>query len=72
MKFDFAHRDQYKKLNSIKVKWPKETVFSESMLKLLFRPYGPIKEVRIKKDKVGKAQVEFHTTEAANQAVQSE
>lgn len=71
MKFDLTHKDSYKKLNSIKVKWPKETIFTESMLKLLFKPYGPIKEVKLKPGK-GKALVEFHTTEAANRAVTSE
>jgi DnaJ family protein C protein 17 len=53
------------------VKWPKESTFNDKLLRLIFKVYGPIKEIVVLAQK-RKAVVEYHTTEAANNAIANE
>ena len=58
------NKDLYKKLNSIKIKWPKDSFFTKELLDMIFKKYGPIKEITINEEE-RKAEIWYHTTEAA-------
>jgi hypothetical protein len=51
LRFDLEHRDSYRKLNSIKVKWNTGMTYNNQLLELLFKIYGPIKEITIHQKK---------------------
>lgn len=42
IKFNLQHSDEYKRLNSVKVKWREGNSFNKSLLRLVFTPCGPI------------------------------
>lgn len=70
MKFDLEHKESYRKLNSVKVRWGSGSTFTRELLQIIFKPFGPIKEIVVMERKP-KAIVEFHTSQAADGAVAS-
>jgi len=37
LQFDLEHKDAYKKLNSIKIKWSSDKMFNKSLLNIIFK-----------------------------------
>ncbi|CAK91144.1 unnamed protein product (macronuclear) [Paramecium tetraurelia] len=68
IQFELQNQDLYKRLNTIKIKWAKDQLYTSDLLSLLFKNYGAIQEIKIKDNK-RKATITFHTTEAASNAV---
>ncbi|CAK63795.1 unnamed protein product (macronuclear) [Paramecium tetraurelia] len=68
IQFELQNQDLYKRLNTIKIKWAKDQLYTPDLLSLLFKNYGAIQEIKVQDNK-RKATITFHTTEAANNAV---